>query len=95
MMGFTRDMEVVSNKLIQETTSVEPFKKRMNGHRSDLAKKTLLPMNHTLCRRGTNWMTLSDPKCISLTTIQVGKRIKDIKERVFGSASYKHYIRRA
>jgi hypothetical protein len=32
---------------------------------------------------------------ISLTTIQVGKRIKDIKERVFGSASFKHYIRRA
>jgi hypothetical protein len=31
-------------------------------------------------------MTLSDPKFISLTTIQVGKRIKDIKERVFGSA---------
>jgi hypothetical protein len=25
-------------------------------------------------------MTLSDPKFISLTTIQVGKRIKDIKE---------------
>jgi hypothetical protein len=25
----------------------------------------------------------------------VGKRIKDIKERAFGSASYKHYIRRA
>jgi hypothetical protein len=36
---------------------------------------------------------LSDPKFISLTTIQVGKRIKDIKERVFGFASYKHYIR--
>jgi hypothetical protein len=33
-------------------------------------------------------MTLVDPKFISLTTIQVGKRIKDKKERVFGSASY-------
>jgi K+-transporting ATPase c subunit len=30
-------------------------------------------------------MTLVDPKFISLTTIQVGKRIKDKKERVFGS----------
>jgi hypothetical protein len=29
------------------------------------------------------------------TTIQVGKRIKDKKERVFGPASYEHYIRRA
>jgi hypothetical protein len=36
-------------------------------------------------------MTLADPKLISLTTIQVGKKIKDKKERVFGSASYKHY----
>jgi hypothetical protein len=26
---------------------------------------------------------------------QVGKKIKDKKERVCGSASYKHYIRRA
>jgi len=40
-------------------------------------------------------MTLVDPKFIALTTIQAGKRIKDKKERVFGSASYKHYIRRA
>jgi stress response protein YsnF len=28
-------------------------------------------------------------------TIQVGKRIKDKQERVFGSVSYKHYIWRA
>jgi hypothetical protein len=27
-------------------------------------------------------------------TIQVGKKIKDRKERVFGSASYKHYTRK-
>jgi hypothetical protein len=40
-------------------------------------------------------MTLVDPKFISLTTIQVGKKIKDKKERVFGSASYEHYIWRA
>jgi hypothetical protein len=32
---------------------------------------------------------------ISVTTIQVGKRTKDIKESVFGSASIKHYIQRA
>jgi hypothetical protein len=40
-------------------------------------------------------MTLVDPQFISFTIIQVGKRIKDKKERVFGSASYEYYIRRA
>jgi len=34
-------------------------------------------------------------KFISLTTIQVGKKIKDRQERVFGSASYKHYTWKA
>ena len=34
-------------------------------------------------------------KFISLTTIQVGNKIKDRQERVFGSASYKHYTRKA
>ena len=40
--------------------------------------------------------TYCDPnsKFISLTTIQVGKKIKDRKKRVFASASYKHYTRR-
>ena len=53
------------------------------------------PWVNTLCRQGTLWMTLVDSKFILLTTIQVGKRIKDKKERVFRSASYEHYIRRA
>jgi hypothetical protein len=35
-----------------------------------------------LCRQGTHWKTLADPKFISLTTIQVGKKIKDRKKRV-------------
>ena len=39
--------------------------------------------------------TLADPTFISLTTIQVGNKFKDRKERVFGSASYKHYTRKA
>ena len=92
-VAYPLDCHVCGSQYVGE--SVEPFNKRINGHRSDLTKKTLLPVNHTLCHRGTNWMTLSGPKCISLTTIQVGKRIKDIKERVFGFASYKHYIGRA
>ena len=54
--------------------SVQPFNKRMNGHRSDLAKKTLLPVSQHFVS-----------PVHSLTTILVGKRIKDIKERVLGS----------
>jgi hypothetical protein len=42
----------------------------------------------------SNCKTLADSKFISLTTIQVGKKIKDRKKRVFASASYKHYTRR-
>jgi hypothetical protein len=34
--------------------------------------------------RGTHWKTLADLKFISLTIIQVGKKIKDRKKRVFG-----------
>ena len=46
----------------------------------DIAKDFILlscrlAMEH-LCRRSTHLMTLADPKFISLTTIQVGKRIK-------------------
>jgi hypothetical protein len=44
-----------------------------------------------ICVFATHWMTLVDPKFISLTTIHIGKRIKDKKERVFGSASNEHY----
>jgi hypothetical protein len=48
-------------------------------------QKDALTRESTLCVAGIldHWMTLSDPKFISLTTIQVGKSIKDIKERVF------------
>jgi hypothetical protein len=48
-----------------------------------LQKRSSCPWVNTLCRPGTHWMTLVDPKLISLTTIQVGKRIKDIKKESF------------
>jgi hypothetical protein len=51
---------------------------------------TVLRVSHSAKPLGLN-----DPKFISLTTIHIGKRIKDKKERVFGSASNEHYIRRA
>jgi hypothetical protein len=53
-----------------------------------LRKRRSCPLVNTLCRRDTHWMTLVDPKFISLTTIQVGKRIKENKEREFGCVSY-------
>ena len=90
---YLLDCHVCGSQYVGE--SVQPFNKRMNGHRSDLTKRRSCPWVNTLFRRGTHWMTLVDPKLTSLTTIQVGKRIKDKKERVFGSASYEHYIRRA
>ena len=70
--------------------SVQPFNKRMNGHRSDLTKKTLLPVSQHFVSPGHSLDDFGRSKFISLTTIQVGKRIK-----VFGSTSYEHYIRRA
>ena len=90
---YLLDCHVCGSQYVGE--SVQPFNKRMNGHRSDLTKKTLLPVSQHFVLPGTHWMTLADPKFISLTTIQVGKKIKGKKERVFGSASYKHYIWKA
>ena len=59
------------------------------GTEVTVRKRRSCPLVNTLCRRGTHWMTLADPKFISLTTIQVGKKIKDKKETIFGSARYK------
>jgi hypothetical protein len=46
------------------------------------ADVTVKEVNYYRSGKGTHWMTLVDPKFISLTTIQVGKRIKDKKERI-------------
>jgi hypothetical protein len=56
---------------------------------SDLTKKTILPVSQHFVSPGTHWMTLADPKFISLTTIQVEKKIKDKKVRVFMRAMRK------
>ena len=55
------DCHVCGSQYVGE--SVQPFNKRMNGHRSDLT------WVNTLCRRGTRWMTLADQFYLSLTTI--------------------------
>ena len=82
------DCHVCGSQYVGE--SVQPFNKRMNGHRSDLTKKTLLPVSQHFVSPGHSLDDFGRSKFISLTTIQVGKRIK-----VFGSTSYEHYIRRA
>ena len=76
---YLLDCHVCGSQYVGE--SVQPFNKRMNGEVT-LRKRRSCPWVNTLCRRGTHWMTLVDPKFISLTTIQVGQRIKDKKERV-------------
>ena len=50
------------------------------GTEVTVRKRRSCPLVNTLCRRGTHWMTLAVQKCISLTTIQIGKKIKDKKE---------------
>jgi hypothetical protein len=40
---YLLDCHVCGSQCVGE--SVQPFNKRMNGHRSDLTKKTLLPVN--------------------------------------------------
>ena len=92
---YLLDCHVCGSQYVGE--SVQPFNKRMNGHRSDLTKKTLLPVSQHFVLPGHSLDDFGRSKIyiISLTTIQVGKRIKDKKERVFGPTSYEHYIRRA
>jgi hypothetical protein len=81
---YLLDCHVCGSQYVGE--SVQPFNK--------METEVTLRKRRTMCSQDTHWMTLLDSKLISLTTIPVGKRIKDKKERVFGSASYKHYIRR-
>ena len=58
-------------------------------------KRWTCPWVNTLCRRGTHWMTLADPKFISLTTIQVGKKIcLYLKYYYFYSSLCTHFIQR-
>jgi hypothetical protein len=79
---YLLDCHVCGSQYVGE--SVQAFNKRMNGHRSDLTKKTLLSVSQHFVSPGHSLDDFGRFKIISLTTIQVGKRIKDRKERVFG-----------
>ena len=92
---YLLDCHVCGSQYVGE--SVQPFNKRMNGHRSDHTKKTPLPVSQHFV---SPWHSLDDLGRSKIYIIdhnpsEVRKRIKDKKERVFGSASYEHYIRRA
>jgi hypothetical protein len=43
LMWFTSKTHVCGSQYVGE--SIQPFNKRMNGHRSDLTKRTLLPVS--------------------------------------------------
>jgi hypothetical protein len=75
--------------------SVQPFNKRMNGHRSDHTKKTLLLVSQHFVSPGYSLDDFGRSKIYIIDHNPCWKEIKDKKERVFGSASYNHYIRRA
>ena len=77
-VAYPLDCHVCGSQYVGE--SVEPFNKRINGHRSDLTKKTLLPVSHHFVSPGHSLEDLSDPKFILLTTIQVGKESFWIRE---------------
>ena len=69
--------------------SVQPFNKCMNGHRSDLTKKTLLPVNqHSLDDFDRSKIYIIDHN-------PSWKENQRKKRDTFGSTSYEHYIRRA
>jgi hypothetical protein len=75
--------------------SVQPFNKRMNGHRSDHTKKTLLLVSQHFVSPGYSLDDFGRSKIYIIDHNPCWKETKDKKERVFGSASYNHYIRRA
>jgi hypothetical protein len=56
LMWFTSlTVTVCGSQYVGE--SVQPFNKRMNGHRSDITKKTLLLVSQHFVLPGTHWMT--------------------------------------
>ena len=76
--------------------SVQPFTKRRNGHRSDLTKKNALARESTLCVAGTLIGRLWQiHNLYHWPQSKLERKSKTEKKRVFGSASYKHYTRKA
>ena len=89
---YLLDCHVCRSQYVRE--SVQPFNKRWMDTEVTLRKRRSYPWVNTLSP-GHSLEDFGRSKFISLTTIQVGKKIKDRKKRVFGSASYKHYTRKA
>ena len=75
--------------------SLQSFNKRMNGHRNDLTKKTLLPVSQHFVSPEHSFDDFGRSKIYITDHNPSWKENQRQKKRVFGSTSYKHYIRRA
>ena len=75
--------------------SLPSFNKRMNGHRNDLTKKTLLPVSQHFVSPEHSFDDFGRSKIYITDHNPSWKENQRQKKRVFGSTSYKHYIRRA
>ena len=92
-VAYLLDCHVSGSQYVGE--SVQPFNKRINGHRSDLTKKTLLPVSQHFVLPGHALDDFGRSKIDIIDHNRSWKENQRQKERVFGSASYKHYIRKA
>ena len=93
LMWFTTLTHVCRSQYAGE--SVQPFNKRMNGHRSDLTKKTLLPASQHFVSQVYSMDDFGRSTIYIIDHNPSWKENQRQKKRVFGSTSYKHYIRRA
>ena len=90
---YLLDCHVCGSRYVGE--SVQPFNKRMNGHRSDLTKKTLLSVSQHFVSPGHSLDDIGRSNIYIIDHNPSWKENQTKEERVFGSASYEQYIRRA
>ena len=89
---YPLDCHVWGSQCVGE--SVQLFNKRMNGHRSDLTKKTLSPVSQHFVSPGHSLDDCQIQNVYHWQQSKLERESKAYKREFFGSASYKHYIRR-
>ena len=91
---YLLDCHVCGQQYVGE--NVQPFNKRMDGHRSDLTKEKLLPMSQHFVSPGHSLNDFGRSKIDIIDHNPCWKEnSKTKKERVFGSERYEHYNQRA
>jgi hypothetical protein len=75
------DCHVCRSQYVGE--SVQPFNKRINGHRSDLAKKTLFPVIQQFVSPGHSLDDFGRSKFFFLKQSKLERKSKTKKERFF------------